>query len=47
MAAVLAFVRFGGKKKTFGSNERFLHSETKLRMPIRFNKNLFWIMKSF
>lgn len=51
MAAVLAFwVRFGGKKETtllVCSNERFLHSETKVQMPIRINKILFWIMRTF
>lgn len=48
-AAGLAFwVRFGGKKEaTLCSNERFLHSETKVQVPIRINKILFWIMGTF
>lgn len=49
MTAVLAFCKiwWGRKKTTVDSNERFLHSETKLQMPIKFNKNLFWVMGTF
>lgn len=48
MTAVLAFCKIWWKKETTScSNERFLHSETKLQMPIRLNKNLFWIMGTF